>query len=120
MATAPKFYLTTAIHYTNGPPHIGHAYEMVASDAIARFKRHDGYDVFAMTGTDEHGQKNARTAAQHGLSPQEFVDQTVVPFQKMAQTLGCSFDRFIRTTDADHKISTEELWRCLLYTSRCV
>ena len=55
MATAPKFYLTTAIHYTNGPPHIGHAYEMVASDAIARFKRLDGYDVFAMTGTDEHG-----------------------------------------------------------------
>ena len=72
MATAPKFYLTTAIHYTNGPPHIGHAYEMVAADAIARFKRLDGYDVFAMTGTDEHGQKVARTAAQNGLSPKEF------------------------------------------------
>ena len=76
MATAPKFYLTTAIHYTNGPPHIGHAYEMVASDAIARFKRLDGYDVFAMTGTDEHGQKVQRTAAQNDLSPKEFVDTT--------------------------------------------
>ncbi|WP_377848416.1 methionine--tRNA ligase [Bosea sp. UC22_33] len=111
MATAPKFYLTTAIHYTNGPPHIGHAYEMVASDAIARFKRLDGYDVFAMTGTDEHGQKVQRTAAQNGLSPKEFVDKIAARFEEMEQRLGCSFDRFIRTTDADHKISTDELWR---------
>jgi methionyl-tRNA synthetase len=111
MATAPKFYLTTAIHYTNGPPHIGHAYEMVASDAIARFKRLDGYDVFAMTGTDEHGQKVARTAAQNGLSPKEFVDRIAARFQEMEQRLGCSFDRFIRTTDADHLPSTHELWR---------
>jgi methionyl-tRNA synthetase len=111
MATAPKFYLTTAIHYTNGPPHIGHAYEMVASDAIARFKRLDGYDVFAMTGTDEHGQKVQRTAAQNGLSPKDFVDKIAARFQEMEQRLGCSFDRFIRTTDADHLPSTQELWR---------
>ncbi|MCR4521691.1 MULTISPECIES: methionine--tRNA ligase [Bosea] len=111
MATAPKFYLTTAIHYTNGPPHIGHAYEMVAADAIARFKRLDGYDVFAMTGTDEHGQKVQRTAAQNGLSPKEFVDKIAARFEEMEQRLGCSFDRFIRTTDADHKVSTDELWR---------
>jgi len=111
MATAPKFYLTTAIHYTNGPPHIGHAYEMVASDAIARFKRLDGYDVFAMTGTDEHGQKVQRTAAQNGLLPKEFVDKIAARFKEMEQSLGCSFDRFIRTTDADHKVSTDELWR---------
>jgi methionyl-tRNA synthetase len=111
MATAPKFYLTTAIHYTNGPPHIGHAYEMVAADAIARFKRLDGYDVFAMTGTDEHGQKVARTAAQNGLSPKAFVDGIAARFQEMEQRLGCSFDRFIRTTDADHLPSTQELWR---------
>ncbi|MCO5093343.1 methionine--tRNA ligase [Bosea sp. (in: a-proteobacteria)] len=111
MATAPKFYLTTAIHYTNGPPHIGHAYEMVASDAIARFKRLDGYDVLAMTGTDEHGQKVARTAAQNGLSPKAFVDKIAARFQEMEQRLGCSFDRFIRTTDADHLPSTQELWR---------
>ncbi len=111
MASAPKFYLTTAIHYTNGPPHIGHAYEMVAADAIARFKRLDGYDVFAMTGTDEHGQKVQRTAAQNGLSPQDFVDGFATRFREMEQQLGCSFDRFIRTTDADHLPSTQELWR---------
>jgi methionyl-tRNA synthetase len=111
MATAPKFYLTTAIHYTNGPPHIGHAYEMVASDAIARFKRLDGYDVFAMTGTDEHGQKVQRTAAQNDLSPKDFVDKIATRFAEMEQRLGCSFDRFIRTTDADHLPSTQELWR---------
>ncbi|WP_439499936.1 methionine--tRNA ligase [Bosea sp. (in: a-proteobacteria)] len=111
MATAPKFYLTTAIHYTNGPPHIGHAYEMVAADAIARFKRLDGYDVFSMTGTDEHGQKVQRTAAQAGLSPKEFVDGIAARFEEMEQALGCSFDRFIRTTDPDHLPSTHELWR---------
>ncbi|WNJ93391.1 methionine--tRNA ligase [Bosea sp. 685] len=113
MATAPKFYLTTAIHYTNGPPHIGHAYEMVASDAIARFKRLDGYDVFAMTGTDEHGQKVQRTAAQNDLAPKAYVDQIAERFKQMEQRLGCSFDRFIRTTDADHLPSTHELWRRL-------
>jgi methionyl-tRNA synthetase len=113
MATAPKFYLTTAIHYTNGPPHIGHAYEMVASDAIARFKRLDGYDVFAMTGTDEHGQKVQRTAAQNGLAPKAYVDQIAERFKQMEQRLGCSFDRFIRTTDDDHLPSTHELWRRL-------
>lgn len=111
MATAPTFYLTTAIHYTNGPPHIGHAYEMVASDAIARFKRLDGYDVFAMTGTDEHGQKVQRTAAQAGLDPKAYVDAIARRFEEMAQRLGCAFDRFIRTTDADHLPSTQELWR---------
>lgn len=111
MATAPKFYLTTAIHYTNGPPHLGHAYEMVTSDAIARFKRLDGYDVFAMTGTDEHGQKVQRTAAQNGLSPKDFVDGIATRFHEMEQRMGCSFDRFIRTTDADHLPSTQELWR---------
>lgn len=111
MASAPKFYLTTAIHYTNGPPHIGHAYEMVSADAIARFKRLDGYDVFAMTGTDEHGQKVQRTAGQNGLSPKDFVDGIATRFEEMEQRLGCSFDRFIRTTDADHLPSTQELWR---------
>jgi methionyl-tRNA synthetase len=111
MATAPKFYLTTAIHYTNGPPHIGHAYEMVTADTIARFKRLDGYDVFAMTGTDEHGQKVQRTAAQNGLEPKAYVDQIATRFQEMEQRMGCSFDRFIRTTDADHLPSTQELWR---------
>ena len=83
----------------------------VSADAIARFKRLDGYDVFAMTGTDEHGQKVQRTAAQNGLSPKDFVDGIATRFQEMEQRLGCSFDRFIRTTDADHLPSTQELWR---------
>ncbi|MGL4728959.1 MAG: methionine--tRNA ligase, partial [Bosea sp. (in: a-proteobacteria)] len=109
--TRSKFYLTTAIAYPNGPPHIGHAYEVVASDAIARFKRLDGYDVFAMTGTDEHGQKVQRTAARQGVSPKAYVDGLAARFKAMGETLNCSFDRFIRTTDADHLASTQELWK---------
>jgi methionyl-tRNA synthetase len=111
MTSKPKFYLTTAIAYTNGAPHIGHAYEVVASDAIARFKRLDGHDVFAMTGTDEHGQKVQRVAAQQGMSPKAYVDGIAAIFKAMGERLGCSFDRFIRTTDADHLASTQELWR---------
>ena len=111
MSTKPKFYLTTAIAYTNGAPHIGHAYEVVASDAIARFKRLDGYDVFAMTGTDEHGQKVQRMAAQQGVSPQVYVDEIAGIFKAMGEKLNCSFERFIRTTDADHLTAAQELWR---------
>jgi methionyl-tRNA synthetase len=109
--TRSKFYLTTAIAYPNGPPHIGHAYEVVATDAIARFKRLDGYDVFAMTGTDEHGQKVQRTAAKQGVSPKAYVDGLAARFKAMGEALNCSFDRFIRTTDPDHLASTQELWR---------
>ncbi len=111
MMQRPKFYLTTAIAYPNGPPHIGHAYEVVASDAIARFKRLDGFDVFAMTGTDEHGQKVQRTAEKQGVTPQAYVDQLAARFKAMGEALNCGFDRFIRTTDADHLASTQELWR---------
>lgn len=107
----PKFYLTTAIAYPNGPPHIGHAYEVVASDAIARFKRLDGYDVFAMTGTDEHGQKMLRTAEAQGISPKACADELAAQFKAMGPALNLSFDRFIRTTDEDHLLSTQELWR---------
>jgi methionyl-tRNA synthetase len=107
----PKFYLTTAIAYPNGPPHIGHAYEVVASDAIARFKRLDGYDVFAMTGTDEHGQKMLRTAEAKGISPKACADELAAHFKAMGPALNLSFDRFIRTTDEDHVASTQELWR---------
>jgi methionyl-tRNA synthetase len=109
--TRSKFYLTTAIAYPNGPPHIGHAYEVVASDAIARFKRLDGFDVFAMTGTDEHGQKVQRTAAKQGVSPKAYVDGLAARFKAMGEALNCSFDRFIRTTDADHLTSTQALWK---------
>ena len=108
---AGKFYITTAISYPNGPPHIGHAYEVIASDAIARFKRLDGHDVYFVTGTDEHGQKIQQTAARNDTTPRAFVDQMAPKFREMAERLSCSFDRFIRTTDADHVPSTQELWR---------
>jgi methionyl-tRNA synthetase len=111
MAADKKFYITTAISYPNGAPHIGHAYEVVASDAIARFKRIDGYDVFFMTGTDEHGLKIQQTADRNGTTPQALVDEMAEKFRGMAERLNCSFDRFIRTTDADHLPSTQELWR---------
>lgn len=111
MADKQKFYITTAISYPNGAPHIGHAYEIVASDAVARFKRIDGYDVFFMTGTDEHGLKIQQTADKNGTTPKAFVDEMAIKFQAMADRLDCSYDRFIRTTDADHLPSTQELWR---------
>ncbi len=105
------FYITTAISYPNGKPHIGHAYEVVSADAIARFKRIEGYDVFFMTGTDEHGLKIQQTATKTGTTPRAFVDEMAPRFRAMAERLDCSFDRFIRTTDADHLASTQELWR---------
>jgi methionyl-tRNA synthetase len=111
MADKQKFYITTAISYPNGAPHIGHAYEIVASDAIARFKRIDGYDVFFMTGTDEHGLKIQQTADRSGTTPKAFVDEMAAKFKAMADRLNCSYDRFIRTTDQDHLPSTHELWR---------
>jgi methionyl-tRNA synthetase len=111
MADKQKFYITTAISYPNGAPHIGHAYEVVASDAIARFKRIDGYDVFFMTGTDEHGLKIQQTADKNGTTPKAFVDEMATKFRAMADRLDCSYDRFIRTTDSDHLPSTQELWR---------
>jgi methionyl-tRNA synthetase len=106
-----KYYITTAISYPNGVPHIGHAYEVIAADAIARFKRIDGYDVFFMTGTDEHGLKIQQTASRAGTDPRAFVDEMSPKFRAMAERLNCSFDRFIRTTDPDHLPSTQELWR---------
>ena len=108
---AEAYYITTAISYPNGAPHIGHAYEVVAADAIARFKRLDGYDVFFMTGTDEHGLKIQQTADREGVTPQDFVDRMAPKFREMAELLDCSFDRFIRTTDEDHKRSVQEIWR---------
>jgi methionyl-tRNA synthetase len=105
------FYITTAISYPNGKPHIGHAYEVVSADAIARFKRIDGYDVFFMTGTDEHGLKIQQTATKAGTTPRAYVDEMAPRFRAMGEALDCSFDRFIRTTDTDHVASTQELWR---------
>lgn len=105
------FYITTAISYPNGVPHIGHAYEVIATDAMARFKRLDGYDVFFMTGTDEHGQKMLQTAEKHGISPRELAQQNSDAFQAMNDELGISYDRFIRTTDTDHYAAAQAIWK---------
>src|SRR5256714_5461075 len=102
MATKPRYFLTTAIAYPNGPPHIGHAYEAIATDAIARFMRHDGYDVFFLTGTDEHGQKMQQTAANQGLLPRELLERNVPRFRAMVEKMNCSNDAFIRTTEERH------------------
>jgi len=107
----PKFYITTAIAYPNGNPHIGHAYEALATDTLARFKRLDGYDVHFLTGTDEHGIKMVQTAAREGLTPRQLADRNVPKFQEMVAALGCSNDDFIRTTEPRHHASTQEIWR---------
>jgi methionyl-tRNA synthetase len=111
-----KFYVTTAISYPNGAPHIGHAYEAISTDAIARFERLDGRDVFFLTGTDEHGLKMKQTAAAEGVSPRTLADRNAGRFQEMATALGLSHDRFIRTTEPQHYASSQELWRRMAAT----
>ncbi len=108
-----KFYITTAISYPNGAPHIGHAYEVLATDALARFKRLDGNDVMFLTGTDEHGQKIEQTARKQGRTPAEFVDEMAQLFKDMVAQLGCSNDDFIRTTEARHQKTVTALWQRL-------
>ena len=105
-----SFYITTAISYPNGVPHIGHAYEAIATDAIARFKRLDGYDVYFLTGTDEHGQKIQQTAAREGLTARELVERNVPRFQAMVERMNCSNDDFIRTTENRHHASSKAIW----------
>jgi methionyl-tRNA synthetase len=107
----PKFYITTAIPYANGAPHIGHAYERIATDAIARFKRLDGYDVLFVTGMDEHGQKMQQTAAREGITPQELADRTAAQFEAMGDELNARADDILRTTEQRHKNSVQEIWR---------
>ncbi len=106
-----RYYVTTPIYYVNGAPHIGHAYTSIAADVMARFKRLDGYDVFFLTGTDEHGQKVERAAAEAGLDPQSFTDKVSADFRDMADRMGVSYDDYIRTTEERHKVSCAELWR---------
>ena len=111
MSGRAKFYITTAISYPNGEPHIGHAYEAIATDAIARFERLDGKDVYFLTGTDEHGLKMKQTAVKEGLTPRELADRNTKRFREMAGLLGLSNDDFIRTTEARHYRASEEIWR---------
>ncbi|GEP05122.1 methionine--tRNA ligase [Methylobacterium oxalidis] len=105
-----RFSLTTAISYPNGAPHIGHAYEVIATDAIARFHRLDGYEVLFSTGTDEHGLKIQQTAAREGTTPRALVDRMSEKFRHMAEALNCSHDRFIRTTEAEHYAAAQAIW----------
>ena len=109
--TREKFFITTAIDYPNGRPHVGHAYEKLATDALARFKRLDGHDVFFLTGTDEHGLKMHQTAGREGMLPKELVDRNSAVFKEMDAQLGVSYDDFIRTTEARHHASVQEIWR---------
>ena len=110
---AEKFYITTAISYPNGVPHIGHAYEAIATDAIARFERLDGKDVFFLTGTDEHGLKMKQTADKDGVTPRALADRNSAQFIELARVLGLSNDDFIRTTESRHYDASAELWRRL-------
>ena len=105
------FYITTAISYPNGLPHIGHAYEAIATDALARFARLDGKDVFFLTGTDEHGQKMIQTAQRENKSPRQLADRNAARFKEMDERLNISFDRFIRTSEDAHHQSVQEIWR---------
>ncbi|MGC2641904.1 MAG: methionine--tRNA ligase [Pseudolabrys sp.] len=111
MPAKTPFYITTAISYPNGPPHIGHAYEAIATDAIARFMRLDGYDVYFLTGTDEHGQKIQQTAAKEGLTPRQLLDRNVPRFETMVKRMNCSNDDFIHTTEERHHRSSEAIWQ---------
>lgn len=106
----PTFYITTPIYYVNGEPHIGHAYTMIAADVMARFKRLDGYDVFFLTGTDEHGQKIEKTAIAKGKTPQAFTDEVSAIFQDIARRMNISNDAFIRTTEPRHYKASQALW----------
>src|SRR5271170_4362949 len=105
------FYITTAITYPNGDPHVGHAYEYIATDAIARFKRLDGFDVRFLTGTDEHGLKMAETAAAQGVPTGQLARLNSDVFQRMDDRLNVSYDRFIRTTDPDHLDASKAIWQ---------
>ncbi len=108
-----KFYMTTAIAYTSGKPHIGNTYEVVLADSIARFKRQQGYDVFFQTGTDEHGQKIELKAEEAGVTPKEFVDGVSSEIKRIWDLMNTSYDKFIRTTDEDHEKQVQKIFKKL-------
>ncbi len=105
------YYITTAIAYTSGKPHIGNTYEAILADSIARYKRAQGYDVRFQTGTDEHGQKIELKAAEKGITPKEFVDEVAGEIKRIWDRMGTSYDRFIRTTDADHEKQVQKIFK---------
>lgn len=111
-----KFYMTTAIAYTSGKPHIGNTYEFVLADAIARYKRSQGYDVFFQTGTDEHGQKIELKAQEAGVTPKEFVDGVAAQVKEIADLMNTSYDKFIRTTDEYHEKQVQKIFKTIYDT----
>ena len=113
MQNKGKYYITTAIAYTSGKPHIGNTYEIILADCIARYKRADGYDVHFQTGSDEHGQKIESRAAVAGKTPKEFVDDVAGEIKRLWDLVNTSYDRFIRTTDADHELQVQKIFRKL-------
>ena len=113
MTDKTPFYITTAISYPNGKPHIGHAYELIATDAMARFQRLDGKDVFFLTGTDEHGQKMQQTARAEGISPEELAQRNSDQFRAMGKLLNASNDDFIRTTEERHHETSRNIWKLM-------
>ena len=108
-----KYYITTAIAYASGKPHIGNTYEIVLADAIARYKRSQGYDVFFQTGTDEHGQKIELKADEAGVTPKEFVDNAAGEIKRIWDLMNTSYDKFIRTTDEDHEAQVKKIFKKL-------
>ncbi len=113
MSNKGKYYITTAITYTSGKPHIGNTYEIVLADAIARFRRQEGYEVFFQTGTDEHGQKIESKAQEAGISPKEFVDDVSTTVKNIWDMMNTSYDKFIRTTDEDHEKQVQKIFKKL-------
>lgn len=113
MRDKKKFYMTTAIAYTSGKPHIGNTYEIVLADAIARYKRSEGYDVYFQTGTDEHGQKIELKAAEKGITPKEFVDGVAGEVRRIWDLMNTSYDGFVRTTDKDHEAQVQKIFKKL-------
>ena len=109
MADKGKYYITTAIAYASGKPHIGNTYEIVLADSIARFKRQEGYDVFFQTGTDEHGQKIELKAADAGVTPKEYVDNVAGTIKDIWDLMNTSYDKFIRTTDDYHEKQVQKI-----------
>ena len=105
------YYITTAIAYTSGKPHIGNTYEIVLADAIARFKRKQGFDVRFQTGTDEHGQKIELKAQEAGVTPKEFVDEVAGEIKRIWDMMNTSYDKFIRTTDPDHEKRVQKIFK---------
>ena len=111
MQDKKKFYMTTAIAYASGKPHIGNTYEIVFSDLVARAKRMEGYDVFFQTGTDEHGEKIELKAQSAGITPKQFVDQKAADIKRIWDLMDTTYDKFIRTTDKEHEEQVQKIFK---------